>query len=178
MEQDCKKRTKSPPERFPGRHAVKILEFLNEMGLVVVAAVVKQLVLAEALLRGFGTEYILKTNDLAERFGRVADVILEKPAELPGAKTGVEVFFDIQHAEVLEDHGQCPVQPRIVLEINTRYPMQEVVVEPAFDLRQRQPRFEGRGDELRRAGYHSIQVFKAVAQFGGIDFEELRKHCR
>ena len=139
-EQDCKKRTKSPPERFPGRHAIKILELLDEMGLVVVAAVVKQLVLTEALLRGFGTKDILKTDDLAERFGGVADIIFEKPAKLAGAKPGVEVLFDIQHAEILKNHGQCPVQTRIVVEINTCYPMQEVVVEPALDLRQRQSR--------------------------------------
>ena len=82
--QHCKKRTKSPSERSAGRYAVEVFEFFNKMCLVVIAVVIEKLVLAEALLGGFGTEDILKTHDLAESFGRVAYIVFEQPAELPG----------------------------------------------------------------------------------------------
>lgn len=46
---------------------VKIFEFLDEMRLVVVARVVKQLILPQALGRRFGAEDILEAHHLGKR---------------------------------------------------------------------------------------------------------------
>ncbi|MNL84121.1 hypothetical protein D3C87_2119860 [compost metagenome] len=58
--------------------------------------------------------------------------MFEEPTKLPRAEAGVEVFFNIQHPEVLKDYGQCAVKTGIVVETDAGCQMQEVVVEPAF----------------------------------------------
>lgn len=106
MEQNCGKskgeyctnRTKSALKSLAWGHPVKVFESFDEMRLVVIAVVKKELVLLQTLYRWFGVQNLLKTYHLTKGFGRIADVKFKQSPQLPRTQANVEVFFNAQCA--------------------------------------------------------------------------------
>jgi hypothetical protein len=122
------------PESLRGSHAIKILEFLDKMRLIVIAHIEKEFVFSQALSRRLCTENILKTNHLTKGLGPIADVVFEKATKLPMAKTRIDIGLKIDHPGAIQDQVDGFVQAAIIIKIRFFYLVNEVNVKKGYDL--------------------------------------------
>lgn len=158
------------------RCPIQALKLFDKMRLVVISPVEKCFVLPRLLLQWQRAQQGLKSDDFAECFRGIANVMVEQPPELPMAQAYVYLLFKGNNTRTFENGVECRIQPRVVGKFFCDNGIEKIRIQSREYCLLVQTLVETLLDKPRHSRHNSAQLFAPMAQLGSGYPKCLREH--